>query len=115
MLPKNNRLKKEKDFERVLKSGKSTREGNLLLREADNNEGRMRFGISISKKVSSKASSRNKIKRQISSLLKSVPGRTENGKDVLLIALPGLEKKDFLAIKENLEKIFIKAKIAKNV
>jgi ribonuclease P protein component len=114
MLPKNNRLKKEKDFELVLKTGKSAREGFLLLKEINNNAGHTRFGISISKKISKKATLRNRIKRQIASLLKSDLPAIKKGKDVLLIALSGLEKKNFSEIRENISALFKKAKIIKN-
>jgi ribonuclease P protein component len=115
MLPKNNRLKKEKDFEIILRSGRGTKEGLLLLKETENNTKQTRFGISISKKISKKATLRNKIRRRITSLLKFELPFIKEGKDILLIALPGLEKKDFSGIKDNIGKIFGKAKIKKNV
>jgi ribonuclease P protein component len=115
MLSKINRLKKEKDFEVVLKTGRSAREGFLLLKETDNNIKQIRFGVSISKKISKKATLRNKIKRQISSLLKGDIINIKEGKDVLLIALPGLEKNTFSDIKENIQKLLKKSKIIKNV
>ncbi len=108
MLPKENRLKKEKDIERVVQKGRGFKEDFLILKAVKNNLNKARFGFVVSKKVSPKATTRNKIKRRISGLVKSKMNKLEKGIDVMLIALPGLETKDFWEIEETLNKLLRK-------
>lgn len=113
MLPKENRLKKEKDFERILGS-RRIREEFFILRVLKNDSGKIRFGITVSKKVSKKATVRNKTRRRILSLFSLFLPRTKEGTDILLTVLPGLEKKKFKEIQEMIEKIFKKSGLLKN-
>lgn len=123
MLSKINRLTKKKDFEQIFKKGKGFKEDFLILKFAPNNLNQNRFGIVISQKISKKATTRNKIKRRIRQLIraklpKMKKGRypeTCLGKDVALIALPGLENKDFWEIEETINKLFKKTKLIQNV
>ncbi|MBU0476632.1 ribonuclease P protein component [Patescibacteria group bacterium] len=114
MLPKVNRLKKNKDFERVFKKGKGFKEGLLILKLVPNELEQARFGIVVSQKVSKKAVLRNKIKRRIGELVKSKLVQIKKGIDVILIAAPGLGLIDFQEIEKILNKLFIKAKILKS-
>jgi len=111
MLPKENRLKKEKEIEGVFRRGKGFKEDFLILKAVKNDLNEIRFGFIISGKVSKRATIRNKIKRRISSLVTLQMNKLKKGVDILLIALPGLEKKDFWEIEEVLNKLFKKAKI----
>jgi len=111
MLPKLNRLKRKRDFERVFKKGKGFKEDFLVLKFVSNNLKKNRFGIIVSQKISKKATLRNKIKRRLRTLLKTILPKIKKGIDVVLVALPGLEKKDFLELKETLNKLFKKAKL----
>jgi ribonuclease P protein component len=120
MLPKQNRLKKKKDFELAFKKGKSFKDGFLALRAAQNNLEISRFAFVVSKRVSKKAVVRNKIRRRLSSVAEKEIKNIKNGLDVVFIALPGIEKKEFLEIKATVYALFTKAKInfkgkAKNV
>lgn len=109
MLPKINRLTKKKDLERVFKKGKGVKEGLLILRTVKNNLDNSRFGFIVSKKVSKKASLRNKVKRRLRDLVRGKLKKIKKGKDNLLVALPGLETKSFRDIKETVDKLFKKA------
>ena len=100
MLSKANRLRKEKDFEKLFKKGKSFRNGFLILKIVQNNLEESRFGFIVSQKVSKKAALRNKIKRRIRAVARQNIKKIRKGIDVALIALPGLEKKNFLETKE---------------
>lgn len=108
MLPKENRLKKEKDIERVIRKGKGFKEDFLILKVAGNDLDKIRFCFVVSKKISPKATIRNKIKRRISGLVKLKMNKFKKGIDVMLIALPGLETKDFWEIEEALSRLFKK-------
>jgi len=114
MLPKENRLKKKKDFEKIFKEGKGSKEGLLFLKLVPNGSDKVRFGITVSQKVSKKATRRNKIKRQLRAIINLKLAEIKKGIDVVLVALPGLETKDFRKIEEIVNTLFKKAKIIKN-
>ncbi|MFH1427437.1 MAG: ribonuclease P protein component [Patescibacteria group bacterium] len=88
MLKKINRLKNDKDFARVFKTGHSCYDRTLSLRMSTNNLGYNRFGIVVSNKVSKKAIVRNKIKRQIRVVIRSQLAKIKNGYDIVIIAQP---------------------------
>jgi len=111
MLPKENRLKKNKDFEKVFKEGKGFKEDLLVLKKVKNNLKSSRFGFVVSKTFFKKASLRNKIKRRLRELVRIKLNEIKKGIDVVIIAKPGLETKDFQEIKEIVNKLFKKAKI----
>ena len=111
MLPKENRLKKNKDFEKVFKEGKGFKEDLLVLKKVKNNLKSSRFGFVVSKTFFKKATLRNKIKRRLRELVRIKLNEIKKGIDVVIIAKPGLETKDFQEIKEIVNKLFKKAKI----
>lgn len=106
-------LKKEKDFERVARFGRSQKQGFLVLKFIKNGENMTRFGISVSKKVSKKAVVRNKIKRRISALARRKIGGILEGLDIFFLVLPGFEKLNFAEIDEIINELLKKAKILK--
>jgi len=111
MLPKENRLKKKKDFEKLFKEGKSFKEKFLILRINKNDLDNNRFGFIVSKKISKKAVVRNKIKRQLREIVRKDINNYQKGFDVAIIALPGIELKNFGEISQALEFTFKKIKI----
>ncbi len=110
-MPKINRLKPEKIYEKVFKKGKSFKEGFLILKIVSNNLKINRFAFIVSKKVSKKATLRNKVKRRLRELVRTKMPESKKGIDGILIASPGLETKDFQEIKKSLDKLFRKAKL----
>ena len=111
MLPKKNRLKNKKDFERIFKQGKSFKEDFLFLKIRKNNLKESRFGFIVSLKVSKKAVLRNKVKRRLREIIKERLPEIKSGIDGVLIAQRNIEEKDFSEIKEVINKLFKKAKI----
>ncbi|MGD0576461.1 MAG: ribonuclease P protein component [Candidatus Staskawiczbacteria bacterium] len=111
MLPKINRIKKKKDFEIIFKKGASFKNGLFVLRFVKNNSDKSRFGFIVSQKVSKKATVRNKIRRRLTEIIKAERKTIKAGTDLVLIAMPGAEKKDFSEIKESLSGLLLKAKI----
>ncbi len=85
----------------------------LFLKWTFNNLNISRFGFIVSKKISTKANLRNKIKRRLSELIRLKLPTIKKGVDGILIARTGLEKKDFRQIEKTLDKILTKAKILK--
>ncbi len=76
----------------------------MLLKTMPNNLGVYRVGIITSQKVSKKAVVRNKIRRRLSEIAKNFFKSAKNNIDVVIVALPGIETKDFSEIKEMAEK-----------
>lgn len=113
MLPKANRLKKKKDFEMVFKEGRGFKEDFLFLKVAKNNLKSSRFGFVVSKKISKKATVRNKIKRRLGELVRIKLPQIKKGIDGAIIIMPGLEKNDFWELEEIINKLFRKAGIVK--
>ncbi len=111
MLPKINRIKKKKDFEIIFKKGASLKNNLFILRFVKNNLNQNRFGFVVSQKISKKATIRNKIRRKLTEAIKIQAKNIKTGTDSVLIALPGIEKKEFSEIKEVLNNALIKAKI----
>ena len=111
MLPKKNRLKKKKDFEKVFKTGKGYKEDFLFLKIAGNNLKTSRFGFVVSKKFSKKALIRNRIKRRLRELVKLKLSEIKKGIDGIILVNPGLEDKDFWELEEIINKLFKKAGI----
>ena len=111
MLPKKNRLTKKKDFENVFKRGRSFKEDFLIFKIIENKLGQIRFGFVVSKKISKKATLRNKVKRRISESVRLKIGKLKKRFDGILLTLPEIEKKDFGKIDETIEKLFKRAKI----
>lgn len=111
MLSEKNRLKKKKDFENVFKKGKGFREGFLTLKIGKNNLDRTRFGFIVSQRISKKATLRNKIKRRLREIVRAKMKTIKKGIDVVLITVPGIEKKSFQEIEKTVERLFKKAKI----
>ena len=111
MLPQNNRLNNKNDFEKIFKKGLKFKEDFFFLRVARNGKKESRFGFIVSKKVSSKAVLRNKIRRRLRGLVAANMPKIKKGLDIILLVNPGLEKKDFWEIEEIFQKIFQKANL----
>jgi len=111
MLPKINRIRKRKDFEKIFKNSKSVKNKLLIFRIIKNNLRLNRFGFIVSQKVSKKATIRNKIRRRLSESIKLEKDIIKNGTDLVIIALPGIENEKFLGIKNAIHDNLIKAEL----
>jgi len=125
MLPKTNRLKKNKDFKQVFKKGQFFKEDFLTLKILSKNENKKdfsmidsknnRFGFIVSSKVSKKAVLRNKIKRWLKAAIlpyfnkKNI--KEQKIIDMIIIVKPGIKIKNFQEVKETIDKLFKKTRI----
>jgi len=109
MLPKINRIKKKKDFEELFKDSKSIRSNLFIFKIRKNNLGLNRFGFVVSKKISAKATVRNKTRRRLAESIKAKVTEIKPETDLIIIALPGIEKKEFLEIKEAINSALVKS------
>ena len=113
MFPKENRLKKTKDFDKVFSKGRSFKKRLFILKKNKNSFGFSRLGFIVNKKVSKKAVIRNKTKRRMRETVKNLFPKIEKGWDIVLTALPGIEKEEFGELKKNIEEILKDAEILK--
>ena len=103
MLKKDNRIRLNKEFDRVFKTGQSFYGKFLGVKMAANDLGLVRVGIMVSTKVSKKATERNLAKRRIRSIMNGILPSLKPGRDIVIIALPPLVEQDFKTIKSFLE------------
>jgi len=108
LLPKINRLTKKKDFDAVFKRGETIKNDFLVCKSMGNHLPEGRFGFIVSKKVSSKATQRNKIKRRLRDAAFYELKNLKKPADVVIIALPQINKKEFLEIQAAIAKFFKK-------
>ena len=111
MLPKINRLKKKKDFERVYKEGKGYKEDFLFLKIVENGKKLTRFGFVVGKNFSKKAALRNQIKRKLREIIRLKFKKIKKGFDAILIIKAGFGEKNFWEVEEIISKLLTKAKI----
>lgn len=106
MLPKLNRLKKEKDFKAVFQKGKNIKSRFLYFRVLKNNFKKSRFGFIVGRKVSNKAAQRNKVKRRLRSAVFRNLKEIKKPVDIIVVALPQITKSSFSEIEEAIIKTF---------
>ncbi len=70
------------------------------------------MGFSVSKKIG-KAVVRNLVKRRLKEAFSQVLSEIKPNVLVIIIARPGIEEKDYAAIKQNVQRILLKAKLFK--
>lgn len=115
MLFRENRLKNKKDFEKIFEQGKGFKQDFLFLKIIENNLKKARFGFVVSKKVSKKAVVRNKIKRRLREIVRNKlkQEQIKIGIDGVLVALQGIDEKEFEEIEKIIDTLFNKAGITK--
>ncbi|MCP6718378.1 MAG: ribonuclease P protein component [Patescibacteria group bacterium] len=111
MLARLNRLKKKKDFEKVFKQGKGSKQDFLALKFDKNNLKNSRFGFVVSAKVSKKAVIRNKIKRRLRESVRLRLDNIKKGFDIVFVTFEKIKEKDFEQINSLVEKILKKSKL----
>lgn len=111
MLAKKNRLTKKNELIFIFKKGNIARENFLIFKFLPNYKKESRFGVIVSKKISKKATTRNKLKRRIRASLRLKIKKIKKNIDGVLIPLPGAQEKSFSEIDETINKLFRKARI----
>jgi len=106
VLSKINRLTKKKDLDLVFKKGTSLKSDFLIFKVLKNNSKKLRVGFIVSKKVANKATVRNKIKRRLRAAVLSELKKNNKSADIIIIALPGAQKKEFSEIMGAVSKFF---------
>ena len=113
MLPLKFQLKKQKDFGKVFRQGRGYKEKEIFIKVLKREAPDLRFGFVVSKKVSNKAVRRNRLKRRLREVVRSMLPHIKQGYDIVIVALPGAEKYNFWELQEIVLRAFQKARIIK--
>ncbi|MFZ3057584.1 MAG: ribonuclease P protein component [Minisyncoccales bacterium] len=113
MLPKENRLKKEKEFEAVFKGGRTIKGKSVFLRYLINGTDKTKVGFVVSKKISKLAVVRNKAKRRMRDIVRLKKDGLKEGLSIVIISLPSIVKLTYKEIKEDLENLLSKEELIK--
>lgn len=97
---KSNRVKKDRDFQVVFKQGKSYANRKFVVYAKDRELGRLRVGLSVSKKLG-KAVTRNRIKRRLRHVLMGLEANLLPY-DLVIIARKGVEDLSYADIQQHL-------------
>ena len=111
MLKKQNRLRGEKDFEKIIKKGERFWDIFLFLKVIKNNLRIVRVGLVISRKVSKKAVVRNKIKRQMRAILRSFLSTLKGGGSLIFIAKKSLLDSNYHELERDIRTLLSKSKL----
>lgn len=111
MLTRTQRIVKEKDFNSVLRKGGFVATPFFLLKYIRNKKTYNRYGFVVSKKVSKKATERNKAKRRLRAIVQKTPYDAAQGSDVVFVVKKTIVGAPFCKIEEaalaSLKKIFL--------
>lgn len=102
-------LKKDSDFRKVYKHGKSFANKHLVMYILDNKSDSTRVGISVSKKVG-KAVTRNKVRRRIREAYRlNVDENVKSGYDIVFIARVASKEAEYKDIEKSINNLIKKA------
>jgi ribonuclease P protein component len=111
MLARKSRLRKRQDFDSVYKKGKSYSCKYLKVYILNTDLPQQRFGFSISKKVSKKATERNKLKRQLSFVIREELKSLKTETDVIFVVRSIILDLSYDDIKHNVRELLKKANL----
>jgi len=102
-------LKKDSDFRKVYKHGKSFANRYLVMYILNNKSEYSRIGISVSKKVG-KAIIRNKVRRRIKEAYRlNIDENIKNGYDIIFIARVAIKDADYFDIEKSMKHLIRKS------
>lgn len=102
MLPKNNRLTKNKEFEQVFQAGKSYFGKLIGVKTIKNGMEISRFGFLVANKISKKATVRNLIKRRLRAIIQLNLNNIAKGYDCVILTQPAIKDQEYSTIENEL-------------
>ncbi|MGG3891130.1 ribonuclease P protein component [Metabacillus fastidiosus] len=107
---KKNRIKKNEDFQKIFKQGKSMANRQFVIYFLEREESELRIGLSVSKKIGN-AVTRNRVKRLIRQVFLEEKERIVNNKDFIIIARKPAAEMSYDEVKSSLNHLFKKMKL----
>jgi len=111
MLQKENRLKKNRDFQSVSRSGRYYYGDFLGIKVSGNNQEEVRIGIIAANKVFNNAPERNKARRRVREILRVRVKQFKKGLDIVVVLKKGISKKSFREVTTALDGLVERAGI----
>ncbi len=109
MLPAPNRLKKPREISRVFKQGRGVSNPELLVRSARNGNAESRLVVIVSKKVSKRATVRNRLRRQIVGVAQRGWQTVAPGYDIVVTVRADLSAKTAAQLEKLVVEVLTKA------
>jgi ribonuclease P protein component len=113
MIPSKNRLKKERDFQQVIRNGKYLSSDLISIKFFSNSIGTTRIGFIVSKKISKKAVLRNRIKRILRESTRRYLDKIKEGYDIIIIAKEKMKEIESNEVIKEMEYLLNKANLIK--
>lgn len=111
MLPKENRLKLDKDFKRVYKKGEFFATKLIHFKYLKTNLPHTRVGFVVGLKVYKKAYKRNLLKRRMRAVFNLNLDKIKHGFDIVVIAKPGSADMEYGEIEKNIKYFLEKTRL----
>lgn len=108
MLPRKFRLPLKTEYFRIKKTGHYLNGEFVTILYSPSSLGLPRFAFVVSKKISNKATKRNRVKRLIGEAVRSLIPEIKKPADFIIMAKPKILEKELLEIKEELKKLLAK-------
>jgi len=108
MLPQEHRLRHEKEIKTLFACGKSVFGTELGLKYLRNDLKVSRFAIVVGVKVSKRAVTRNRLKRQIRAIIQLLLPETAPGYDILILTKKDALKKTYAELDNQIQLLFKK-------
>lgn len=110
MLPKENRLKRKKEFEAIFKEGKTLKGNYVFLKYSKGEDDKIKIGFVVSKKVSKLAVTRNKAKRRMREIVRLRKKEIKDGMRIIIIALSPIKNAGYEEIEKDIANLLEKIK-----
>src|SRR5438094_5654800 len=107
-LKRHSRLLRSADFDRTLRSGRRAASAYLAVFVSDNELGRPRVGLAVSRKLGN-AVVRNRIKRRLRELGRPLVTRAKGGRDVVIVARARASDAEFARLRQEIEMLWAKS------
>ena len=111
MLPKNRRIVKLSEWNKLHKRGKGAHSTEVVLKYISNNTEISRFGFIVSTKISKKAVDRNLIKRRMRDVIEKNLSNIQEGYDIIFIAKARILGKNYTEIEKRIIKLLEKERL----
>lgn len=105
MFPKRARLRHERDHETVRRLGRRIRDQCLSVRVVRGSATQARVAVVVSKRVDRRATERNRIKRQLRSIMARLYVRLPTNADVVVYAQPPAKQRSFADLRARLQNL----------